>query len=645
MNQLFTVLKGNPLSMGASVCKDGVNFGVRVPENREAFLVLTDPSGEEILQEIPLPVKERVGEVSAVLVSGRGIAKCGYYFVIGGKKVDDPYARRVNGPVSRIAPDKYDWEGVTSPEIPVNDLIIYKLHVRGFTKGARSGVKAKGTFRGIVEKIPYLKDLGINAIELMPAYEWDEKLDMPPFARITAGDLKNYWGYAEENRYYAPKEKFAHSADSVREMKDMVKALHRAGILCIMEFYIPAEADTYAILQAVRYWKMMYHIDGFHFAGEGVPYTPITHDPLLARTLLFFEGVDERNLPEANSLAARHLIEYNNDFEYTGRCFLKGDAGLISRFVSAVRKNPASYGTVNYMANVNGFTLMDAVSYNEKHNEENGENNCDGTDSNFSWNCGEEGPTRRKLILELRSKQVKNALAYVLLAESIPLIYAGDEFGNSQEGNNNPYASDDPLGWVDWTAFRKNESIFRFCRDLIAFRKAHPILHPAKALRGTDYRSFGFPDVSIHCDRAWYFPYDEKARSVALMYCGNYERKADGSYDDLIYVAYNAYWEKQVFGLPVLRAGKHWEAVLSSDPDLWRIFDEEPAPIEREEATAALPVPEGAFAGTAVTRPSALNPKKPAATLPAEPNRRKSCMVPPRCTAVLVAVPDGEKRV
>ncbi len=129
------------------------------------------------------------------------------------------------------------------------------------------------------------------------------------------------------------------------------------------------------------------------------------------------------------------------------------------------------------------------------------------------------------------------------------------------------------------------------------------------------------------------------------MYCGNYERKADGSYDDLIYVAYNAYWEKQVFGLPVLRAGKHWEAVLSSDPDLWRIFDEEPAPIEREEATAALPVPEGAFAGTAVTRPSALNPKKPAATLPAEPNRRKSCMVPPRCTAVLVAVPDGEKRV
>jgi len=643
MNQSYTVLTGNPLNMGAMVTKDGVNFAVRVPEDREAFLVLTDPSGSTILQEIPLPVEDRVGEVSAVLVRGRGLMSCGYYFVINGKKVDDPYAKRVSGPVGRIVSDRYDWENVASPKTAVNDLIIYKLHVRGFTKGARSGVKAKGTFRGIVEKIPYLKELGINAIELMPAYEWDETLDMPPFARITAGELRNYWGYAEKNRYYAPKEKFSRNADSVREMKDMVKALHRAGISCIMEFYIPAEADTYAILQAVRYWKMAYHIDGFHFSGEGVPYTPITHDPLLARTLLFFERLDERNLPEANSHEARHLIEYNNDFQYTGRCFLKGDAGLISRFVSAVRKNPASYGTVNYLANVNGFTLMDAVSYNEKHNEENGENNCDGTDMNLSWNCGEEGPTRRKLILDLRRKQVRNALAYVLLSESIPLIYAGDEFGNSQDGNNNPYASDDPLGWVDWTVFRKNEDIFRCARDLIAFRKEHPILHPEKALRGTDYRSFGFPDVSIHCDRAWYFPYEEKARSVALMYCGSYARKADGSYDDLIYVAYNAYWEKQVFGLPILPRGRRWQVVLSSDKDIWRIFDEEPEPSKREEATEALPVPSGAFSGTVVTRPSALNPKTSAAALPAEPNRRKSCMLPPRCVAVLVAVKDAEK--
>ena len=223
-------------------------------------------------------------------------------------------------------------------------------------------------------------------------------------------------------------------------------------------------------------------------------------------------------------------------------------------------------GCVNYIANVNGFTLADLVMYNEKHNDENGENNFDGSAENFSWNCGVEGPTKKKSIINLRKKQIRNALSYVFLSQGIPLLYAGDEFGNSQGGNNNAYASDDPTGWVNWSGMRRNRDLRAFVMELIRFRKAHPILRNRFPYRGTDYRNTGCPDISFHDTRAWFTEQDPKVRSVAAMYNPRYSEGTGGA-DEYLYIAYNTFWEPHTFALPVLPDGRKWQKALETARD------------------------------------------------------------------------------
>ena len=503
--------------------------------------------------------------MASVTLSGRHTSPIAYYYMIDGKRVIDPCARRIVGDVCYTDPGRFNWGDDAAPGIPLSDMIIYKLHVRGFTMSKGSGVLAKGTFRGLAQKIPYLRELGINAVELMPVYEWSDELKGRTGRELKDMPKKNYWGYAEKNCYFAPKQLFSSKEDSVTEFKRTVKALHEAGIEVILEMYFPGDADRLTALSALHFWKMVYHVDGFHVIGAGVPKEALAQDPLLARTKLFFDWIDIGRVYQGKAPKTRHIAICNGYYQSEARRFLKGDAGVSEAFRMTQRANPATHAVVHYVANVDGFTLADAVSYNARHNEDNGENGADGTSDNNSWNCGVEGRTRKLPVIELREKQIKNALAYVLLSQGVPLIYAGDEFGNTQGGNNNAYASDNAVGWVSWRLAKRNKSITEFVKSLIAFRKEHGILHTEQELRGNDYRGYGIPDVSWHDTKAWYTDQSAESRSYAVMYNGAYAKKSDGSSDDIIYVCYNAHWECHTFALPQLPLGMLWKTLFSTD--------------------------------------------------------------------------------
>ena len=565
MVRKYKVSAGDPLMSGTYETAKGLNFAVRVPDDLPATLVLTSEDGSREEQVIDLPVGERCGEMASVTLSGRHTSPIAYYYTIDGKRVIDPCARRIVGDVCYTDPGRFNWGDDAAPGIPLSDMIIYKLHVRGFTMSKGSGVLAKGTFRGLAQKIPYLRELGINAVELMPVYEWSDELKGRTGRELKDMPKKNYWGYAEKNCYFAPKQLFSSKEDSVTEFKRTVKALHEAGIEVILEMYFPGDADRLTALSALHFWKMVYHVDGFHVIGAGVPKEALAQDPLLARTKLFFDWIDIGRVYQGKAPKTRHIAICNGYYQSEARRFLKGDAGVSEAFRMTQRANPATHAVVHYVANVDGFTLADAVSYNARHNEDNGENGADGTSDNNSWNCGVEGRTRKLPVIELREKQIKNALAYVLLSQGVPLIYAGDEFGNTQGGNNNAYASDNAVGWVSWRLAKRNKSITEFVKSLIAFRKEHGILHTEQELRGNDYRGYGIPDVSWHDTKAWYTDQSAESRSYAVMYNGAYAKKSDGSSDDIIYVCYNAHWECHTFALPQLPSGMLWKTLFSTD--------------------------------------------------------------------------------
>lgn len=576
----WQILPGNPEIPGARCCPDGINFTLAVPDDQNAELILK-VKGEEEMKKIPLPLEDRTGEISAVFVKNIAPEDVGYYYQVEGKKVLDPYAEMIRDGFCYCVHEDFDWGGDAPLDIPVNDLLIYKIHVRGFTKRARSGVKDAGTFLGAAEKADYIKNLGFNAVELMPAYEWNERLKViPPYAKIEppgAGPEEitspvNYWGYAEENYYFAPKQKYSSKDDSVREFKEMVKLFHESGIEVFMEIYFPEKTLPMTAYRTVRFWRSEYHIDGFRFVGGGVPVETLVRDPLLKSVKLIFDHVDTNWIYGGGTPKHKHLIESNNSFLENGRRLLKGDEGQIPEFAEHLRRNPDEIGVANYMACVNGFTLMDSVSYDWKHNESNGEDNHDGSDLNFTWNCGTEGKTRKKTVVRLRNRQIRNALTYVFLAQGIPMLMAGDESGNSQNGNNNAYQSDNATGWVDWGKGKNDLAIRSFVKKLAAFRASHPILHMNRRLRGIDYMNYGYPDVSFHDTKAWVSDMSNASRTLGVLYCGLYAEKEDGKPDDFIFAAFNAYWESHLFALPNLPKGYEWHAVLDTAAEPGREF-------------------------------------------------------------------------
>lgn len=580
IRKTMEVRKGDPKSWGTKKIHKSMQFVVEAPANSEVSLLLYKKGSDILEREIVFKEEFRQGRKYAVIVDNLDSAQYEYNYKINGMIVQDPCAYEIVGRekfgsiisdpnqvrCAFLSEQSYDWQQDTAPAIPYHSLVLYKLHVRGFSKQAKIPAKKKGTFAGIIEMIPYFKDLGINAIELMPAYEFaeisdDKTEDSVMIQARKESERVNYWGYGV-GYYFAPKSSYSSSGNVQKEFRDMVRALHAAGIECIMEMFFPANTAPLLALHALWFWKMNYHVDGFHLIGDGVPYQLISSDSLLSGTKRMFAGVDENSQPE------EMLGEYNIGFLQDMRRYLKSDEGMLPSVEFHIRRNTGRFGTVNYLAAQDGFTLFDAVSYNYRHNESNGEENHDGTDYNYTWNCGVEGPSRKLAIRRLREQQLRNAFLMILLSQGTPLIYAGDEFGNSQDGNNNAWCQDNATGWTDWKAMTKNPGLLEFVKRAIAFRMEHPILHMPKELKGVDYKAFGFPDVSFHGERAWYLGTENTSRLLGVMYNGAYADKADGTQDDFLYVGYNFHWENRTLALPNLPNGMEWvKLVDTSDGD------------------------------------------------------------------------------
>lgn len=604
-------------------------LGVTPEEDKITILVqatgknvklLLYPIGEEKKEEeILFKEEERTGDVWRMTLTGRDFSKYEYGFEADGVPVADPCARVIAGRETwadfsragkparaRILTDSFDWQGDRRPEIPFSETIIYRLHVRGFTKHTSSKVAKKGTFSGVTEKIPYLKELGVTTVELMPVTEFDEIM-MPeaasgkPGETLTPTGILNYWGYGS-SFLYAVKSAYGSGKklSPENEFKTLVKSLHKEEMECLMELFFTGKEAPGLVLDALRYWVEEYHVDGFRLTGFP-PVEAIAGDPFLARTKLFADhwGDVFNRRPGIGyvapgegvvTLQEKHLAEYNDQFQTDMRRFLKGDEGMVRSLEFRTRRNPLDFGVVNYMANNNGFTMMDMVSYDRKHNEKNGEDNRDGNDYNHSWNCGVEGPTRKKKIVDLRKRQLCNAWLLLLLSQGMPLIYAGDEFGNSQEGNNNAYCQDNEISWLNWKLLDTNADLYGFVKKAIAFRKAHRAFHMEREPRIMDYKSCGRPDVSYHGESAWRPEYENFRRQFGILYWGAYARKADGSADDTFYVTYNMHWETHLFGLPRLPKGQLWYVACdTSRGPAEGFYPEGQEPVLENQTQAAVP--------------------------------------------------------
>lgn len=575
--------------LGVSFEEEGLRVSAVCGDCGEEGIILYDRRHQEGIR-IPFPENCRVGAVRAMLLSGYQDKSCRYLFYSGDEVRQDPCCKAVErvgrygmpkGSLARCLPEKhsYDWGEDKNVRISSRDRIIYALHVRGFTRHRSSGVKHKGTFAGVVEKIPYLQELGINTALLMPAYEFEEVMpentaqtmdqaaldyrkELPaPGTEEKKPPRLNYWGY-QKGLYYVPKGAYAAGKDAAGEFKDMVRAFHAAGIAVSMQFYFPPELGAVEILDILRYWVLEYHIDGFHLLGAALPMALIAQEPLLADTMLLIgegEYKNERKRPG-------QLAYLSDSFLYDMRRFLKGDDNLLERFIYYVREGGQEEAAVNSIARWDGMRLFDLVSYDRKHNEQNGEDNQDGTNYNCSWNCGVEGKSRKKSIQRLRLRQMKNALAFLFIAQGTPLLYSGDEFANTQEGNNNPYCQDNDIAWIKWNQTELGKELFAYTKHLIYLRKRH---HSQYGVTLRDaVSSAGYPAVSFHGRDAWKPDTDPASRSLGILYCsapGDREKEAEARF---VYVGINMHWEVNYLGLPSLPRGKRWSYHMVTGEEL-----------------------------------------------------------------------------
>lgn len=583
----MNITGGVPYPLGTQITTVGVNFAY-VCTGEDCGVVLFDKNTLNEYKRIPFAAEYAVGNVFCMLVKDINYKELAYCFYeadklvtdsrgksfLGGKNYNDVTgSKRVR--LALFTEEAYDWEGDKPLEIPYEQSIGYCMHVRGFTRHSSSKVKGKGCFWGIIEKIPYLKDLGVTMLELQPAYEFAEcifknKDNAVSYAKHMDEEKDvyslNYWGYTN-GYYYAPKNSYAYSTNAVKEFKDMVKALHKNGIEVIMQFYFQNADMAGELPEILRYWLMTYHVDGFHIKGDATLVNLIAKDPVLAKTKIWYYGFEQEKDVYTAPNYKKYLAEYRDDYRYDVRRFLKGDEGMLQTAIQHFRCNPSRVGKINYLTNYDGFTLADMVSYDRKHNEANGEDNRDGTDYNAGWNCGQEGISRKKSIQALRMKQMKNALLLLFLSQGTPLIFMGDEFCNSQEGNNNPYCQDNKITWLNWKETQMGIEIHDFVKQLIALRKAHPVLRQEKEVRMLDYKACGYPDVSYHGASPWKPDLSFYGRQIGIMYCGKYASKEKEDADDFFYIAYNMHWEPYRFALPKLPKGMTFELLLCSDTD------------------------------------------------------------------------------
>lgn len=646
---------------GASALPGGVNFTLASHGATSCELLLFHRKSSEPFASIPFPEHYRIGNVFSMIVFGLRIDEFEYAYRLDGpyqpekgliydktKYILDPYAKAVTGQSewgihlpctqncqykSRVVRNNFDWGNSKQPLIPMKDNIIYELHVRGFTRHSSSGVHNPGTFAGLMEKIPYLKELGINAVELMPIFEFDE---MNGCREVNGRKLLDYWGY-NPVCFFAPNTSYTAQIEYNQEgleLKKLIKALNENGIEVILDvvFNHTAEGNELGpyfsfkgldnniyymltpdghyynfsgcgntlncnhpivrqmILDCLRYWVINYRVDGFRFdlasiLGRSEDAAPMSrpplleslaYDPILGNVDLIAEAWDAGGLYQVGSFPSwNRWAEWNGKYRDDIRSFLKGDDGYAAAAAQRIMGSPDLYppdkrsynASVNFLTCHDGFTLYDLYSYSTKHNEANGWNNTDGADDNRSWNCGYEGPTNNGEIMDLRFRMIKNACAVLMCSRRTPMFLAGDEFGNTQFGNNNSYCQDNEISWLDWSLLEKNKEIFEFFRYMIAFRQQHSVI------RGnTAPCSCGFPPMSLHCIKAWDSSYVWDTRFLGVMFSGI---DSTGR-DDIVYLGINTFWKPLQIELPALPSSKYWiPAVDTGRGDMSVITEEE----------------------------------------------------------------------
>jgi isoamylase len=628
--------------LGATVQPGGVNFSVYSRNATLLELLLFDSHDAEkpsrIISLAPdehrtyrywhvLVPRLTAGQVYAFRATGPFDPNRGLRFD-GSKILLDPYGRAVAVPStytrasSSVAsamksvvtdPASYDWENDLPLQRPFVETVIYEMHVRGFTQHPGSGVSParKGTYAGLVEKIPYLVDLGITAVELMPVFQFD--------ATDAPSGRMNYWGYSPIS-FFAVHGGYSSRRDllgPMDEFRDMVKALHRAGIEVILDvvfnhtaegnhngptlcfrglengvyYVLDRDRSRYAdftgtgntlnanqpivrrmIIDSLRYWVTEMHVDGFRFdlasvlardeRGTTLPNPPviwdIESDPVLAGTKMIAEAWDAAGLYQVGSFVGDSWQEWNGRFRDDVRRFLKSDRGTVSKLATRLLGSPDIYGheerepeqSVNFITCHDGFTLNDLVSYNEKHNEENGENNRDGMNDNLSWNCGAEGPTNDPNVEALRTRQIKNFLTLNILAMGTPMLLMGDEAGRTQRGNNNAYCQDNETSWFDWDLCKRNADIHRFARMMIAFRARRDVVVEGSHL--TLNELLGQARLRWHGVDLERPDWSEDSHSIAFT-VGSFRGRFT------LHVMLNAYWDALSFELPPsLGQGDGW---------------------------------------------------------------------------------------
>lgn len=649
----FKIRPGFFRMYGACVASNGVSFTINSHGATRCTLLLFKPQAPKPYARIPFPDSYRIGDTYSMLVFDIKPDEFEYAFSFDGpyepakgllfneeNVLLDPYSRAVTGQRkwgekpeggkdfeyrARVVKSSFDWGNIKQLEQPFEDLVIYETHVRGYTKDKSSGVSAPGTFAGLKDKIPYLKDLGINAVELMPIFEFDEMES----ARVVDGvQLYNYWGYNTvsffaPNTSYAFNEEHNHEGD---ELKSLIKALKENGIEVILDvvfnhtaegnemgpcfsfkgidnnvyYMLTPDAHYYNfsgcgnvmncnhpvvrsfIIDCLRHWAIEYRVDGFRFDlasilgrdqnGAPMANPPILEslafDPVLGKMKLIAEAWDAGGLYQVGSFPSwNRWAEWNGRYRDDMRSFLKGDDGMAGNAITRITGSRDLYSTesrghkasVNFMTCHDGFTLYDLYSYNEKHNEKNGWNNTDGDNNGHSWNCGAEGETDDPNVNGLRRRLIKNAFAALLCSRGPAMFFAGDEFCNTQFGNNNAYCQDNIISWLDWSRLEEFKEIHDFVRHMIQFRKEHPILR-----KMTKPSSCQFPEISVHNGTPFNASTDYKTKLIGIMYAGRNEEDTE---DDIVFYCMNAYWEPLVMQLPVLPNGKHWHVDTNTNAE------------------------------------------------------------------------------
>ena len=640
---------------GATPLPVGVNFTVHTSGGTSCELLLFHRGEEEPYAVLPFPDEYRIGDVYSMIVFRLDIEDLEYAYRVDGpwdpKKglrfrkenvLLDPYARAVAGQRiwgekkegayhARVVKDVFDWGDMPQSKREMSDLIIYEMHVRGFTKHPSSGVEQKGTFEGLREKIPYLKELGVNAVELMPIFEFDETVNC---REVDGKKLLEYWGYNSVS-FFAPNTSYTAAEEYNREgteLKTLIRELHENGIEVILDvvfnhtaegnekgptfcfkgfdnkiYYMLTPDGNYynfsgcgntlncnhpmvrqMILECLQYWTINYRIDGFRFdlasiLGRNADGSPMNNPPLLeslafnpvlSNVKLIAEAWDAGGMYQVGKFPAnRRWAEWNGRYRDCLRSYLKGDlweawtaawcisgsGDLYGGYTQDGNERYAGYNScVNFLTCHDGFTLYDLYSYNTKHNEANGWDNTDGASDNRSWNCGAEGETDDPEVKMLRFRMIRNACAVLMCSRGTPMFLAGDEFGNTQFGNNNSYCQDNEVSWLDWSLLEKNRELFEFFKFMIHFRKKHTVIRKklpdAVCGLGSLNTRNEYGELNI----------EKEARMLAVSFAGYDSEKGK---DDIVYVAVNPYWEDTRIFLPDLQGRETWYLCVNTYGD------------------------------------------------------------------------------